>query len=78
MFVFRDRVTRGPASDTASLNSHSMFNTSVLYQDPLLDTISFSGGGSGKASKAAGGKGAAKREAAYDTASLRSQDDTAR
>jgi hypothetical protein len=60
-----------------------MFNTSVLYQDPLLDTASFSGGplgggGSGKASKAAGGKGAAKREAAYDTASLRSQDDTAR
>ncbi len=68
-------MTRGPASDTVSLSSTStgMFNTGVLYQDPLLDNNAYSLSGKAKAgSRAAGGK----REVAYDTASLRSQDDT--
>ena len=67
-------MTRGPASDTVSLSSTStgMFNTGVLYQDPLLDNNAYSLSGKAKSGSRAGGK----REVAYDTASLRSQDDT--
>jgi hypothetical protein len=89
-------VTRGIPSDLASLNSvqtsggasvMGMFNTSALYNDPLLDTYSVAGssvgprGGSGKSQPMSGVKATAVgagRGSNFDTASLKSQDDTAR
>jgi hypothetical protein len=94
---FSNRVTRGIPSDLASLNSvqtsggasvMGMFNTSALYNDPLLDTYSVAGssvaaarGGSGKAQPMSGVKGTAPgagRGSNFDTASLKSQDDNSR
>jgi hypothetical protein len=67
-----------------------MFNTSALYNDPLLDTYSVAGssvaaaaarGNGGKTQPVSGMKGIAPgagRGSNFDTASLKSQDDTAR
>jgi hypothetical protein len=88
-------VTRGIPSDLASLNSVltsggasvlNMFNTSALYSDPLLDSVSLNAGvagGKGRSQPApqsgvkagAVGKGPA---GAFDTMSLKSQEDMGR
>lgn len=66
---------KGPFSDTISLSSTSssnvgMFNTGMLFkQDALFDSGPF-----GKL----GGKASSSKADQFDTASLRSQDDTYR
>lgn len=66
----KDRMIRGPFADTISLNSGMGFNSSVLFQsDPFLDFMP---------TPAGIGKSMRGKVDTFDTASLKSQDETAR
>ena len=60
----------------------SMFNTGVLYQDPLYENgfgnIGSGIGLGGNSGKKGSGKGGRKDNVSFDTASLKSQDETSR